>query len=388
MKEAVKTKKVYIRTFGCQMNVRDSEVIEGLLANNGYRLTDSDKEADIIIFNTCSVRQHAEDKVWSEIGRYKKGQSPSGTVPFIGVVGCMAQNYKEAVFEKVPQVDFVVGPSDIAKIPEIIKRIREQKSEARGNSLFEFKIWETNGSVRPEEIYHTGFYSDKNHAYVVISEGCSNFCSYCVVPFVRGELHNRNYKDILSEIEGAVGLGINKITLLGQNVNAYQYDGVNFVKLVERVNSVKGLKEFSFITSHPKDTSSDLFKVMADSEKLKKYLHLPVQSGSDKILKLMNRGYTRKFYLDLVDNYRKIVKEAELTTDIIIGFPTETENDFQDTRSLVEEVRFDAGYIFKYSIRPHAEAAKLVDDVPVQEKERRHKIILELQKDISRKKKC
>ena len=168
-------------------------------------------------------------------------------------------------------------------------------------------------------------------------------------------------------------------------MNAYQSNGVNFVNLLESVNLVKGLKEFSFITSHPKDTTSDLFKVMADSEKLRKYLHLPVQSGSDRILKLMNRGYTRKFYLALVDNYRKIVKDSTLTTDIIVGFPTETEKDFQDTRSLVEGIQFDAAYIFKYSTRPNTEAAKLVDDVSLEEKKRRHKIILELQKEISKK---
>jgi tRNA-2-methylthio-N6-dimethylallyladenosine synthase len=394
-------KRLYIRTFGCQMNVRDSEVICGLLKRDGYRIVAEPDKAEIILFNTCSVRQHAEDKVWSEIGRYRaKGPSLAlrtnrAEKKIIGVIGCMAQNYKEAVFEKVPQVDFVVGPSDIAKIPEIIKRIREQKSEARGNSLFEFKIWETNGSVRPEEIYHTGFYSDKNHTYVVISEGCSNFCSYCVVPYVRGPLKNRSHQDIIREIGEAIEGGISKVTLLGQNVNAYRSSGhqvtrspVDFVKFLNLVNDIKEIKEFSFITSHPKDTTIDLFKVMSDLPKLKKYLHLPVQSGSDRMLKLMNRGYTRKFYLDLVGNYRKIVNNGVLTTDIIVGFPTETERDFLDTRSLIEEVNFDAGYIFKYSTRPHTEAAKLVDDVPVKEKEKRHKIILELQKEISRRKKC
>jgi len=209
-----------------------------------------------------------------------------------------------------------------------------------------------------------------------------------VVPYVRGSLRNRNYKHILKEIEEAIDKGITKITLLGQNVNAYQYDSVNFVNFVKLVNFVNGLKEFSFITSHPKDTSSDLFQVMADLEKLKKYLHLPVQSASDRILKLMNRGYTRKFYLDLVDNYRKIVEHGILTTDIIVGFPGETEKDFQDTYNLVKDVRFNAAYIFKYSSRAHTEAEKLVDDVPKEEKERRHRIILELQKEISRKKRC
>jgi tRNA-2-methylthio-N6-dimethylallyladenosine synthase len=226
------------------------------------------------------------------------------------------------------------------------------------------------------------------------------------VPYVRGQLHNRDYKDILKEIEQALDNGITRITLLGQNVNAYKspssaknFGGpanscgghqvtkspVNFIELLRLINNLAGLKEFSFITSHPKDTTIDLFKAMADLEKLKKHLHLPVQSGSDRILKLMNRGYSRKFYLDLVDNYRKIVKYGFLTTDIIVGFPSETKEDFQASRSLVEEVAFGAAYIFKYSTRPHTEAAKLADELPLQEKERRHRIILELQKEISGK---
>lgn len=303
----------------------------------------------------------------------------TGTVPIIGVIGCMAQAHKERIFERAPNVNFVAGTQDLHRIPEIIKKLTQD------GGLFERKIWEADGSGRPEEIYHTGFYEDKEHAYVVISEGCSNYCSYCVVPYVRGELRNRNFKDILKEIEQAIDKGISKITLLGQNVNAYEYTDVNFVKLVGLVNSVKGLKEFSFITSHPKDTSIELFKAMAESKKLKRYLHLPVQSGSDRILKLMNRGYGRKFYLDLADNYRKIVEDGVLTTDIIAGFPLETEEDFRATFELVQDVQFNAAYIFKYSVRPNTEAAKMPDDVTREDKERRHRLILELQKGISNK---
>jgi tRNA-2-methylthio-N6-dimethylallyladenosine synthase len=386
--------RICIRTFGCQMNVRDSEVICGLLRADSYELTTEPEEADVVIFNTCSVRQHAEDKVWSEIGRIaksrkrrKRGLSPKGTVPVIGLVGCMAQNYKDQVFERAPEVDFVVGPSDIAKIPSIIARVaKSQSHNVTGNNLQELKVWETDGEVRPEEIYHTGFYEDKEHAYLVISEGCSNMCSYCVVPYVRGPLHNRNYKDILKEIERGLAKGITKFTLLGQNVNAYLYENVNFVELVNKVNKVKGLKEFSFITSHPKDTTVELFKAMADCAKLKKYLHLPVQSGSDKILKNMNRGYARKFYLDLAKNYRKIVKSGALTSDIIVGFSGESEEDFRDSYNLVKEVEFDAAFIFKYSPRPQSQAYTWMDDVPKKEKERRHKLILDLQKEISKRK--
>jgi len=367
-------KKIYIRTFGCQMNVRDSEVICGLLRAANYKLTYDPTEADVIILNTCSVRQHAEEKVWSEIGKYKNRK------PIIGVIGCMAQNYKDEIFRRAPSVDFVVGTSDIDKIPGIIDKL------IHGNGMFERKIWETDGEIRPEEIYHAGYYQDKDHAYVVISEGCLNFCSYCVVPYVRGPLRNREPKKIVKEIEGAIDKGITKITLLGQNVNAYQA-AVDFPQLLRMINKVEGLKEFTFLTSHPKDTSVELFKTMAQLEKLKKSLHLPVQSGSDRILKLMNRGYTRKFYLDLAVNYRKIVEGGALSTDIIVGFPTETKDDFQGTYDLVKEVEFDSAFIFKYSTRPHTEAAKMVDDVPREDKEKRHKVTLDLQKSISGRKK-
>jgi tRNA-2-methylthio-N6-dimethylallyladenosine synthase len=343
----------------------------------GYEIVDDPQKAEIILLNTCSVRQHAEDKVWSEIGRYK------GVALVIGVLGCMSKEHKERIFQRAPNVDFVIGPSDIHKIPKILSSVIKSKSETKGSKLFEKKIYETDGEDRPEEIYHTGFYQDKDHAYVVISEGCSNFCSYCVVPYVRGPMRSRDYKNILSEIDEAIEKGITKITLLGQNVNSYHFNGTDFVKLLELINAVKDLEEFSFLTSHPKDTSADLFRIMADTQKLKKYLHLPVQSGSDRILKLMNRGYNRRFYLDLADNYRKIVKDGVLTTDVILGFPTETEADFQDTYSLMEDVAFNAAFIFKYSPRPFTDAEKLQDDVSGEEKERRHKLILDLQKSIS-----
>lgn len=380
--------KVFLQTYGCQMNVRDSEVIAGLLTAVGCQLTSSAEDTDVIIFNTCSVRQHAEDKVWSELGRIAKrhthGAQRKTNGPIIGIVGCMAQNYKEQIFQRAPQVDFVVGPSDIHTIPNIIRKLSTNDQRPTTNIL-ERKIWETDGTLRPEEIYHTGFYADKEHAYVVISEGCSNYCSYCVVPYVRGKIRHRPHKEILREIEEAVDRGIRKITLLGQNVNAYQHEGVDFVSIVNSVNSVKGLQEFSFITSHPKDTSIALFKAMNEVEKLRKCLHLPAQSGSDRILKLMNRGYSCKDYLDLAAKYRKIVKAGTLTTDFIVGFPTETSDDFEQTRSLAEEICFDAAFIFKYSARPHTPAASMPDDVPRKEKERRHKIILDLQKGISKK---
>lgn len=372
MKRESVSKNVFIETFGCQMNLRDSEVVAGLLQKAGYKICDEPNKAGIIILNTCSVRQHAEDKVWSEAGRFKEGK-------IVGIIGCMAKNYEMGIFERAKNVSFVVGPADIAKIPEILKKLSKTQ-------LFESKIWETEGEIRPESIYHTGFYQDKDHAFVVISEGCSNFCSYCVVPYSRGALRHRDSQDVIKEIKEAIGRGNASVTLLGQNVNAFKSKGVDFIKLIKLVNDIKGLKEFGFITSHPKDAGIELFKAMADASKLKKYLHLPAQSGSDRILKLMNRGYTRKYYLDLADNYRKIVKEGMLTSDIIVGFPSETEGDFKDTFNLVKDARFNAAFIFKYSPRPHTEAFKMADTVSKEEKEKRHKLILDLQKKISKEK--
>ena len=375
------------------MNVRDSEVIAGSLIKAGFQLVSSEEKADVVLFNTCSVRQHAEDRVWSQIGRIAKckatdtckGRKEPGSVshlrnkPIIGLVGCMAQNYKGEIFEKAPAVDFAVGPSDIHKIPDIIARLVQRPT------LPKKKIWETEGHIRPEEIYHTDFYEDKDHAYVVISEGCSNFCSYCVVPYVRGPLRNRNHKDIIREIQGATDKGITKITLLGQNVNAYGDDKVTFGTLLNLINNIKVLKEFTFVTSHPKDTSADLFKAIADLEKLKKCLHLPMQSGSDRILKLMSRGYTKRHYLDLVENYKRLNPKGLLSTDIIVGFPTESEKEFLETYELMKRVEFDAAYLFKYSPRPNTRAESLPNDVPKKEKERRHKCLLDFQRDLRRK---
>jgi len=367
---------LYIRTFGCQMNVRDSEVICGLLKMSGYEINDDEQAADVIILNTCSVRQHAEDRVWSQIGSFKKAGNKR---LIIGVVGCMAKNYAEKIFERAPDVDFVVGPQDIHKIPEILSKISK-------DNLFERKVWEVDGSIRPNEIYHNNFYQEKEHAYLVISEGCSNFCSYCVVPYVRGRLRHREFKNIIKEAEDGVAGGLTRITLLGQNVNAYKDGDVNFTKLLQRLDKIAGLKQLTFFTSHPKDAHPDFFKVMRDSEKLLKSLHLPLQSGSDRILKAMNRGYSAKEYLALIDSYRKIVKGALLTSDIIVGFPSESEDDFKQTYDLVKKAEFNAAYIFKYSPRPHTEALKMADDVGRADKEKRHARLLELQRGISNKK--
>jgi len=368
----MKSKRVHLRTFGCQMNVRDSEIITGLLISRGYKLTDKPDDADVILLNTCCVRQHAEDKVWSEIGRFSKLTHK----PIIGLVGCMAEYHKYDAFKIAAGIDFVCGPNDIGTIPFLLAQALER--DTKGIAV--------NQRQRDEYVYNTDFQFDKESCFVNISEGCNNLCSYCVVPLVRLREHSRNYEDILKEIQQLVGKGVKQITLLGQNVNSYNSENINFPRLLILVNQIEGLKTFSFITSHPKDAGQELFIAMSRLDKLKKSLHLPLQSGSDRILKLMNRGYTLKEYLQKVADYRKIVGGA-ISTDIIVGFPTESEEDFLDTKEVLETVKFDSAYIFKYSVRPRTLAAELNDDVPQEEKERRHRILLELQKVISKEKK-
>ena len=402
-------RSVYIATYGCQMNLRDSEVIAGLLLEQGFGVTEEEEKADAVLFVTCSVRQHAEDKVWSEIGRIvKKGQSPAGrTVPVIGLVGCMAENYKEEAFKRMPGIDLVVGTNNIGEIPQLLKEIFDARRDTRDAK----RKLAVGKAKRDEFVYRPGFRQEKNHSFVVISEGCDNFCSYCIVPYVRLRLRHRKSEDIIREITTAISQGIDSITLLGQNVNAYQFKSVsqdqeirisppplpsphrgrgyrsrsivNFMQLLKLVNDIDGLREFSFVTSHPKDASAGLFQAMADLEKLKKYLHLPFQSGSNRILELMHRGYSAKHYLGLAKQYRKIVPGGMLSTDVIVGFPGESEEDFLKTKELIEEVRFNHAYIFKYSPRPNTKAEKLKDGVPKDEKERRHKILLDRQRQIS-----
>lgn len=400
-------RKIYIRTFGCQMNLRDSEVIEGILRQEGYALIDDLSLADVVLFNTCSVREHAEERVWSQIGEIAKKRS-FGLRPqddrerlchqddnkikrqIIGVVGCMAQNYKSKIFKRAACVDIVCGPDNIGNIALYIQEAIRSRE----------KVLSVKEGRRKDAIYHTGFYEKKDHAYIVISEGCDNYCSYCIVPYTRGRLRHRSCANILREVKEAVGAGIFHITLLGQNVTGYRSQRTpacrrgrddrrqktDFTALLKKVCAVKGIKSVSFMTSNPKDVDVELFKLMAAEPVIKPCFHLPLQSGSDKILKVMNRGYTVKRYLEDIDQYRKIVYNGQISTDIIVGFPGETDEDFQKTFDLVKKVRFDSAYIFKYSPREGTKAYLMKDNVPLDVIKERHARLLELQKEISKSK--
>jgi tRNA-2-methylthio-N6-dimethylallyladenosine synthase len=394
------------------MNLRDSELVSGLLLRRGYVLAESENAADIILFNTCSVRQHAEDRVWSEIGRYgrrRKPQAagrrkktgacslePAAKRPIVGLLGCMAENYQQAAFVKCPGLDLVAGPNNIDVIPRLLDDLLAGYPKALA----------VGSPQRDRTVYNTDYIAEKSHCNVNIMEGCNNFCTYCIVPYVRGRERSRPAEDIITELRAMTAKGVKNVTLLGQNVNSYRSyriaDGrrqiietnrglstvetVDFIELLRRVNEIEGLDKFEFVTSHPKDAGPELFKAMAELSKCGKFLHLPVQSGSDRILKAMNRGYTRKHYLELVKQARNIIPGLRLTTDLMVGFPGETEADFQDTFALMKEVKFDAAYIFKYSPRPHTQAAKLADDVPVEVKKERNQILLEYQRSLHKKK--
>ena len=382
--------KIYIRSFGCQMARRDSEALLGLFLEKGYVQATDEKEADVVLINTCSVREHAEDRAISYAGTLKKLKSeirnPKSETNskskiqnpklIVGVIGCMARNRGEELAKRMPHISLICGPASFAKIPAYIEKIINEGRGTRDEGRT--RIIDLDDSARDEELYKSAFRIEPDHAQVIISTGCSNYCSYCVVPYARGELRLRKTEDIINEVRKNIDLGIKKITLLGQNVNDYP----DFVNLLSQVEKIEGLEELSFITSQPRNTSVELFKLMAASKTIKKHLHLPFQSGSNKILKLMNRGYTREKYLEIVGDYEKIVK-GTLSTDVIVGFPSETDEDFLATRDIIEKVNFKYAYIFKYSPRFRAKSAKMKDNVSPEVKARRHKVLLDLQKKIS-----
>ena len=369
-------KKVFLKNYGCQMNDHDSERVKDLLLEYGYCLTDKPDDADAVIFNTCSVRKHAEDRVYGAVGNLE-GLKKARPGMVIGIIGCMAEAERDLIFRKLPHVDFLCGPADLDKILEIIEKVKS----GAGRIMY----LEGYKSKRIPE-----FCKDRRvgkSAYVKIMEGCSNFCSYCIVPYVRGLERSRPVEEILEEIKCLINKGVGEITLLGQNVNSYGKglkEKINFVELLKKINRLLGNDiSISFVTSNPKDAGIDLFKAMRDLKSVSKNLHLPMQSGSNKILKIMNRGYTIEKYKKLISDFRRIVKGGSVTTDIIVGFPGEAEKDFKDTLNAVNEIQFNAAYIFKYSPRPFTKASEFEDDVRKEEKERRHAVLLEMQRKVS-----
>ena len=373
------SKYVYIHTIGCQMNVYDSEWIAKGLKALRYQLTSSLETADLIIVNTCSIREKAEQKVFSFLGRLDRLKRLKPEL-IIGVGGCVAQQEGAKLLERVPNVDLVFGTNAIGRLPGLVEKITQKKCRIVDVEMSE-KIEEFN-------ILSDAVDERKVTRFVTIMQGCDNYCTYCVVPYVRGKEISRDPNRILDEIRNLVESGVKEMTLLGQNVNSYgqKEELSTFPNLLTRINDIDGLLRIRFTTSHPKDLSKDLMSAFRHLDKLCHHIHLPVQSGSNKILKRMNRKYTREIYLEKVDKLRNICPDIAITSDIIVGFPGETANDFKLSIDLMRQVEFDGLYAFKYSDRPNASATRFSHKIPEKEKKERLQQVLELQDHYTTKK--
>lgn len=362
--EPGKTKKLFIRTFGCQMNEYDSEKMADILhANNGMELTQNPEDADIIIFNTCSVREKAQEKVFSDLGRVRdlKDKNPD---LLIGVGGCVASQEGRAIVERAPHVDMVFGPQTLHRLPKMIAKRRET---GKAQVDITFPLIEKFDSLPPARV-------DGPSAFVSIMEGCSKYCSFCVVPYTRGPEVSRPFDDVLTEIADLADQGVREVNLLGQNVNAYRgpiadsEEIADFAMLLEYVHEIPGIERIRYTTSHPKEMTTRLIEAHGKLPKLVPFLHLPVQAGSDKVLAAMKRGYTILEYKSIIRRLRKVRPDMTFSSDFIIGFPGETEEDFEQTMDLVRHVGFDNSFSFVYSKRPGTPAADLEDNCSKQEK--------------------
>lgn len=374
------SKKVFVKTYGCQMNVYDSERMVEALGSKGYEQTNAPEDADMILLNTCHIREKAAEKVYSELGRFKELKAEKPNLK-IGVAGCVAQAEGEEIMRRQPLVDLVVGPQSYHRLPEL-----EAKLENGGKSI------ETDF---PEEDKFTVLKSRPKvkrapSAFLTVQEGCDKFCAFCVVPYTRGAEVSRPAEQIISEARNLVERGVREITLLGQNVNAYHGIGAkgaewSLARLIWALNDIDGLKRIRFTTSHPNDMADDLIEAHANCAKLMPYLHLPVQSGSNKILKRMNRSHTAESYLKLIEKIRAARPDILLSGDFIVGFPEETEEDFEDTMSLIKEVKYGQAFSFKYSTRPGTPAAEreqIPEDLKTERLHRLQALIAAQQRDI------
>lgn len=374
------SQKLYIETYGCQMNVVDSEVVVSVMEDKGYVVTENINEADIILVNTCSIRENAEQRIWGRLDVFKqiKKKKPELTV---GVIGCMAERLKEKLIEEKKIVDLVVGPDAYRSLPELLETV--EAGQKAINVILSKE--ETYADISPVRL-------DKNgvSAFISIMRGCNNMCSYCIVPYVRGTERSRDPQSILKEAEDLFQRGYKEITLLGQNVDSYSWKSedndkiIKFAQLLEMVAKISSTLRIRFSTSHPKDMSDDVLFTMAMYSNICNHIHLPAQSGSTEILKKMKRGYTREWYMDRIMAIKTILPDCSISTDIMTGFSGETEEDHQETLNLMEWVNYDYSYMFKYSERPKTYAARhLKDDITEEIKSRRLTEIIELQGELS-----
>lgn len=361
--------KVYIETYGCQMNEYDSEIVKSILTGNNYGIVDAPEKADVIFLNTCSVRENAHNKVHQRLTVLKQLRQKNKKL-VMGVLGCMAQNLKKELLEKKIGVDIVAGPDAYKKLPGMIDKVK-------GSGQKDFNL-----TLSENETYSDIFPAPEGgiNAWVAVMRGCDNFCTFCVVPYTRGRERSRDPRNVVEEVERLVEKGYKQVSLLGQNVNSYRYEKYDFADLMEMTSRVDGLERIRFTSPHPKDFPAKFLQLMAENPKICKNIHLPLQAGNNRVLEMMNRTYTREEFLALVEQIRKTVPDVVLTTDVIVGFPTETEAEFLDTLDVMKKVKFDAAFMFKYSERKQTIASrKFPDDVSEHEKTSRITRLVELQ---------
>ncbi|HPI92267.1 MAG TPA: tRNA (N6-isopentenyl adenosine(37)-C2)-methylthiotransferase MiaB [Deltaproteobacteria bacterium] len=366
--------RVKIFTYGCQMNDLDSQKLYSELAKKGFLPTEETKDADVIVINTCSVRQKAYEKAISNLGRLKAHKRVKPSL-IIAITGCVAQQEGEGLRERMPHIDIVLGTHQLHRLPDLVNRVHRHSlpvAETAFSDCIPFL----------DTIPGAAFSNQPHRAYINIMQGCDNYCSYCIVPYVRGREISRDYRKILDEVRLHARRGVKEIFLLGQNVNSYQ-GGMAFPELLRHIHGIEGIERIRFTTSHPKDVSDDLIACFRDMEKLCSHIHLPFQSGSDKVLKAMNRHYTHRSYLDLIARLRDARPDMAFSADVMVGFPDERDVDFRDTLDILESVRFDVLYSFKYSVRPGTAAAELGDNIPVEDKVERLRVLQAMQKKIT-----
>ena len=376
MNEVTNKQKVFIETYGCQMNFSDSEIVASILKDNNYEITEDLSESDYILINTCSIRDNAEQRVRKRLQEFNglKKKRPSLKV---GILGCMAERLKTQLIDDEKIVDLVVGPDAYRELPQLLNLV--EAGQKASNVILSEE--ETYAEISPVRLGPNGV-----SAFISIMRGCENFCAYCVVPYTRGKERSRDPQSIVSEAKHLFfEQGYREITLLGQNVNSFNWNNeVNFAQLMEKVAQIDPKLRVRFATSHPKDISDELLEVIAKYDNICKSIHLPVQSGSTRILELMRRKYTREWYLERIAAIKRIIPECSISTDVIVGFCSETEEDHRQTTRIFEEVGFDYAFMFKYSERPNTLAAKkMQDDVPDEEKTRRLEEVIELQQRLS-----
>ncbi|MGB0909891.1 MAG: tRNA (N6-isopentenyl adenosine(37)-C2)-methylthiotransferase MiaB [Nitrospirales bacterium] len=366
-----KSPQVYMETFGCQMNEYDSELVRSLLKTQGFGFTDHSDQADVILLNTCAIRENAHNRVYGHLGKLKYHKKERGVV--IGVLGCMAQNLKKELLESQPFIDVLVGPDGYRQLPNLLTKAMETQTRGLSVDLSEYETYE---QILPERVGGV-------NAWIAVMRGCDNFCTFCVVPYTRGRERSRDPKGILAEAQGLAERGYKQITLLGQNVNSFQFENYDFAKLVIAVADIPGIERVRFMSPHPKDFPPALLDVVAQHPNVCSQIHLPLQSGNDRVLEAMGRNYSQADYRRLVDDIRSR-GDIPLTTDIICGFCGETDAEYRDTYHLIEEIGYQAAYVFKYSERKNTIAAKkFPDDVPEAIKIERVAALIDLQKSVS-----